>query len=165
MRRKSLINIFSEENPKASGFIGLFESAFMLFIVANYYTVLIGYVLISLILNFTSSINTPLWFDNNILNTDGIGVAGNASFQWLLYLAFIAIVIIVGIIVMFLAKGIEKANVIFIPFLFVILLFLSIYVLTIPGALEGLGTVLMPTQRTLSLFGNPPSKYEVMPFD
>ncbi|AXF95535.1 sodium-dependent transporter [Spiroplasma phoeniceum] len=153
MRRKSLINIFDEENPKASGFIGWFKSAFM-FIVANYYTVLIGYVLILLILNFTSSINTPLWFDNNILNPGGIAVAGNANFQWLAYLAFIVIVIIAGTIVMFRAKGIEKANVIFIPVLFVILLVLAIYVLTIPGALEGLGTVLMPTQRTLSSFGS-----------
>ncbi|ALA97482.1 hypothetical protein SKUN_00589 [Spiroplasma kunkelii CR2-3x] len=68
--------------------------------------------------------------------------------------SFIAIVIISGTIVMFQAKGIEKSNVIFIPVLFVILLVLAIYVLTIPEALEGLGTVLMPTQRTLSSFGN-----------
>lgn len=59
MRRKSLINIFEEENPTASRFIGWFQSAFM-FVVANYYTVLIGYVLISLLLNFTNLINTPL---------------------------------------------------------------------------------------------------------
>ncbi|WP_425380452.1 hypothetical protein [Spiroplasma endosymbiont of Stenodema calcarata] len=43
MRRKSLINIFDEENPTVSRFIGWFQSAFM-FVVANYYTVLIGYV-------------------------------------------------------------------------------------------------------------------------
>ncbi|AOX43706.1 sodium-dependent transporter [Spiroplasma sp. NBRC 100390] len=153
MRRKSLINIFDEENPTASRFIGWFQSAFM-FVVANYYTVLIGYVLISLLLNFTNLINSPLWFNNNILNAGGVGVTGTANFQWMAYLAFIVIVIAAGVIIMFRAKGIEKANVIFIPVLFVILLVLAIYVLTIPGALAGLGTVLMPTEKTLASFGN-----------
>ncbi|WP_308699439.1 hypothetical protein [Spiroplasma sp. hyd1] len=59
-----------------------------------------------------------------------------------------------GTIIMFRAKGIAKANVIFIPVLFVILLVLAIYVLTIPDALAGLGTVLMPTEKTLASFGN-----------
>ncbi|AHF57566.1 sodium-dependent transporter [Spiroplasma eriocheiris] len=153
LRRKSAIRIFDEENPTVGGFMGWFQAGFM-FIVANYYTVLIGYVLISLVLEFTNLIAIPSWFNNNILEPGGVGVAGDANFQWIAYIAFLVIIVIVGAIIYFRNKGIEKANLVFIPLLFLILLVLSIYILTVPGALQGLGTVFLPTHKTAASFGN-----------
>ncbi|PWF94823.1 Sodium:neurotransmitter symporter family protein [Spiroplasma poulsonii] len=53
------------------------------------------------------------------------------------------IVLLVGLILLFGIKGIEKLNKFFMPLLFLIILILAIYILTVPGSSQGLATLFL----------------------
>ncbi|PWF96531.1 Sodium:neurotransmitter symporter family protein [Spiroplasma poulsonii] len=53
------------------------------------------------------------------------------------------IVLLVGLVLLFGIKGIEKLNKFFMPLLFLIILILAIYILTVPGSSQGLATLFL----------------------
>lgn len=144
-RRKSIINIFDKENIYFSRFIGWFQSTLMI-IIPIYYVVLVSYTVISIGIEFSpiliSDVNGNI-FNRQILQHGGFGVTNNEGFQWIVFLAFLFVVLLIGLVLLFGIKGIEKVNKFFMPLLFLIISILAIYVLTIPGSHEGLATLFL----------------------
>ena len=145
LRRKSVINIFEKENIKVSKFIGWFQSTLVI-IIPIYYSVLVGYTIVSIGIEFSPNLINDMdgnIFNKHILQSGGFGVSAHGGFQWIVFLAFLLVVILVGLILSFGVKGIEKLNKVFMPLLFIIIFILAIYILTVPGSKEGLATLFL----------------------
>ncbi|WP_425378652.1 sodium-dependent transporter [Spiroplasma endosymbiont of Polydrusus pterygomalis] len=146
LRRKSVINIFDKESVHFSRFMGWFQATLMI-IIPIYYSVLVGYTIISIGIEFSPTLISNVdgnIFNNHILEQGGFGVINNGGFQWLVFLAFLFVVLLVGVILLFGIKGIEKVNKFFMPLLFLIILILAIYILTVSGSHQGLATLFLP---------------------
>ncbi|WP_338956110.1 sodium-dependent transporter [Spiroplasma endosymbiont of Polydrusus cervinus] len=144
--RKSVINIFDKESVRFSRFMGWFQATLMI-IIPIYYSVLVGYTIISIGIEFSPTLISNVdgnIFNHQILEQGGFGVTNNGGFQWIVFLAFLFVVLLVGIILLFGIKGIEKVNKFFMPLLFLIILILAIYILTVPGSHQGLATLFLP---------------------
>ncbi|UNF62583.1 SLC5/6 family protein [Spiroplasma poulsonii] len=145
LRRKSVINIFEKESVCFSKFVGWFQATLMI-IIPIYYAVLVGYTVISIGIEFSpaliSNVNGNI-FNSQILQHGGFGITNNGGFQWIVFLAFLFVVLLVGLVLLFGIKGIEKLNKFFMPLLFLIILILAIYILTVPGSSQGLATLFL----------------------
>ncbi|KAF0850571.1 hypothetical protein [Spiroplasma poulsonii] len=145
LRRKSVINIFEKESVCFSKFVGWFQATLMI-IIPIYYAVLVGYTVISIGIEFSpaliSNVNCNI-FNSQILQHGGFGITNNGGFQWIVFLAFLFVVLLVGLVLLFGIKGIEKLNKFFMPLLFLIILILAIYILTVPGSSQGLATLFL----------------------
>ncbi len=123
LRRKSVINIFDKESACFSKFVGLFQSTSMI-IIPIYYAVLVGYTVISIRIEFSptliSNVNSNI-FNSQILQHGGFGVTNNGGFQWIVFLAFLFVLLLVGLVLLFGIKGIKKLNNFFMPLLFLIM--------------------------------------------
>ncbi|WP_338991559.1 sodium-dependent transporter [Spiroplasma endosymbiont of Seladonia tumulorum] len=145
LRRKSVINIFDKESVRFSRFMGWFQSTLMI-IIPIYYAVLVGYTIISIGIEFSPTLISNVdgnIFNHQILQRGGFGVTNNGGFQWIVFLAFLFVVLLVGLVLLFGIKGIEKVNKFFMPLLFLIILILAIYILTVPGSHQGLATLFL----------------------
>ena len=145
LRRKSVINIFDKESVQFSKFVGWFQTTLMI-IIPIYYAVLVGYTVISIGIEFSPTLISDVSgniFNSQILEYGGFGVTNNGGFQWIVFLAFLFVVLLVGMVLLFGIKGIEKLNKFFMPLLFLIIFILAIYILTIPGSRQGLATLFL----------------------
>lgn len=143
--RKNHIEFFTENAGKKGALFGWLQSTTVL-ILSSYYSVLIGWTLINIIIAFTSSLNHKDFFYTHILNITNnnptsFGALGNIN--WKVLVATLAVwLIIIVILIGGVDKGINKVNQVFIPSLFVMILFLVIYTVTLKGAGKGLNVML-----------------------
>lgn len=143
--RKNHIEFFTENAGKKGAIFGWLQSTTVL-VLSSYYSVLIGWTLINIVISFTSSLNQPDFFYHNILNITNdnptsFGALGGLN--WKVLVATLVVWIILAIILVGgVDKGINKVNQVFIPSLFVMILFLVIYTSTLAGAGNGLNVML-----------------------
>ncbi|MDQ7983192.1 MAG: sodium-dependent transporter [Spiroplasma sp.] len=143
--RQNHIEFFTENAGKKGAIFGWLQSSIVL-ILSSYYSVLIGWTLINIIIGFTSSLNQPNFFYDNILNITNddptsFGALGNLNWK-VLVATLVVWVILIIILIGGVDKGINKVNQVFIPSLFVMIIFLVIYTSTLTGAGNGLNVML-----------------------
>ncbi|MBE4704044.1 sodium-dependent transporter [Spiroplasma platyhelix] len=143
--RKNHIEFFTEQAGKKGAFFAWLQSSTVL-ILSTYYSVLIGWCLINIIISFTSGLNQNNFFYDQILNVTNENptsflALGNLNWKVLLSTLVVWIILIV-ILLGGVDKGIDKANKVFIPSLFVMILFLVIYTSTLAGAGTGLNRMM-----------------------
>lgn len=143
--RKNHIEFFTETSGKKGAFFAWLNSSTVL-ILSTYYSVLIGWCLINIIISFTSSLNQDNFFVDQILhinNENPTSFLQLGSLNWKVLAATLIVwLILIVILLGGVTKGIEKANRVFIPSLFIIIIFLVIYTSTLVGAGNGLKVML-----------------------
>lgn len=143
--RKNHIEFFTEVAGKKGAFFAWLQSSTVL-ILSTYYSVLIGWCLINIIISFTSSLNTTDFFYHQILNVTNENPTSFAQLGTLNWKVLLGTLAVWGVLIVILlggvAKGIDKANKVFIPSLFVMILFLVIYTSTLSGSGKGLSVML-----------------------
>lgn len=143
--RKNHIEFFSEIGSKKGAFFSWLHSTTVI-LLSTYYSVLVSWTLINIIISFTSNLNNGSYFYQEILhqtNNQDIGSLHSlGNLNWMVLLATIGVWIILGIILLGgVEKGIEKTNKIMIPFLFLMIIILAIYTSTLSGAKFGLNVM------------------------
>lgn len=139
--RKNHIEFFTTYAGKKGAFFAWLQSTVVLML-STYYSVLIGWTLINIIISFTSSLNQNNFFYDEILkitNESPTSFGALGSLNWKVLLATLVVwALLIVILLGGVAKGIDKANKVFIPSLFVMIIFLVIYTSTLSGAGMGL---------------------------
>ena len=139
---QSAIGAFKSFGKKYT-FIGIFTSIIP-FIIAPYYCVIGGWVT-----KYTAAylIDGPAALADGGTYFSGF-IAHNAeSYLWMfVFLAIVFVVVALGV-----KNGIERSNRILMPLLIVMAVGISLYVLTMPGALDGLAYYLMPDMSKFSV--------------
>ncbi|WP_375317935.1 sodium-dependent transporter [Spiroplasma endosymbiont of Virgichneumon dumeticola] len=142
--RKNHIEFFSEIGGKKGAFFAWLHSATVI-LLSTYYSVLVSWTLINIIISFTNNLNNGSYFYHDILQVTSSAPSSFSSLgslNWMVLLATLGVWIILGIILLGgVEKGIEKANKVFIPFLFVMIIVLAIYTSTLSGAKLGLNVM------------------------
>ncbi|MFD1849361.1 sodium-dependent transporter [Oceanobacillus bengalensis] len=134
---------FSKMNKKAE-WIGWW-GALVAFVISTYYSVIIAWA----ISYSTFSFNLGWGEDTEgFLFNDYLQLAAPGEFGGFVPSVLIPLIIVWAVVLAILfagvKKGIEIANRIFIPLLVVLFLFIVIYALTLPGALDGLNAFFQP---------------------
>ncbi len=137
--RKGIVNIFQQTIPKLGRFIG-WKQIFLIAGVGCYYIVIMTWVGLSLGVSiipavFQESATQESWFKANILaskSNSGLAISIPVIVGTLFFIAFIFLVLSFGI-----RNGLEKLNVFVVPGLFLGLIGLTIYVLTLKNAFLG----------------------------
>ena len=147
--KESFSNIMKKINPKFE--IIAWILVLFVFVVTIYYMVILSWDLVYLASSFTFSWGTDAahYFVNNVGGSSNLS---NASF---LLIPTTIGVLILWVVLWFIAhrnvdKGIGKVSKILIPALFVIMGFIIIYALTLPGAEIGINTLLTPDWAKLA---------------
>lgn len=147
--RQSFSSIMKKIDPKFE--IIAWILVLLVFVVTIYYMVILSWDLVYLASSFTFSwgVDTAQYFVSTVGGSSNLS---NAS--------FLLIPTAVGVIIMWIAlwfiahrnvdKGIGRVSKILIPALFVIMGFIIIYALTLPGAGIGVSTLLMPDWSKLA---------------
>lgn len=140
------VEIFDRLYGKKGRFFGYFYPT-IAFLIAAFYVVVLGWVLLQLVISFTNNLFVDNFLFGELLKTPdnlkSLSDIGKPS--WWLILALIFIFCLVAIISLKgIKKGVEKLNKILIPLLFIILLSLMIYCLTLDGAAIGLDKMWKP---------------------
>lgn len=138
---KSVVGAFTSLNKKFKwfGFVCLFVPV----IIVPYYSVIGGWVLRYIVAFFTG--NTQLLGSNADVTTSGVFFSEFIANPWqplLFFLLFSAATVL--IVVFGVQKGIERISKILMPLLAVIAIFLMIYVMCQPRALEGVKKLFVP---------------------
>lgn len=120
---------------KRFGFVGALGCV-VPFIITPYYCVIGGWVVKYMVTFLTGQINTAA---SNTYFTDFIAKPLEPVLWFAIYVVLTAIVVIVGV-----QKGIEKASTILMPVLVVLIIAISGFSITRPGALEGVKYYLLP---------------------
>ena len=132
--KQSAINCYANLD-KRFGFVGVITTIITI-IIASYYCVIGGWVLKYLVLFITQNGGTALqesYFGNFISsNTEPM-------IYYLLFFALTVLVIIIGV-----EKGIENVSKIMMPILLFLIIGIAIYVLTLPGSIEGVKYYITP---------------------
>ncbi|WP_338974560.1 sodium-dependent transporter [Spiroplasma endosymbiont of Tricholauxania praeusta] len=143
--RKNHVEIFKDLAKTPRTFFGFLQTA-VVWIMGVFYSVLVAWSLLAIVMSFLPSLNQQGFFLNKLIGQTSNDVPqsfsqlGNISI-WVL-ISLIMVWIITGVILLGgVVKGIDLANKIFIPSLFIMILMMMIYVLTLPGALDGLKTM------------------------
>ena len=139
--RLSAIGAFSALNKKYR-FIGVL-AALVPILILPYYSVIGGWV-IKYFTVFISGQATQAAEDTYF--SEFIGQTGQPIFWFALFMVFTAIVVLFGV-----EKGIEKVNQFMMPLLVVLTIGISLYVLTIDGAWEGVKYYITPHMSDFSL--------------
>ncbi len=138
---QSAINAFGQLNKKFS-FIG-WLGALVPVIILPYYSVIGGWVskyLVVFIAGGASQTAQDGYFDTFITQpAEPIG-------WFLLFLGLTALVVLLGV-----EKGVEKVSKVMMPVLVVLTIFVAVYSMTLPGALEGVKYYLTPNFEDLSV--------------
>lgn len=144
--RKNHIEFFSKIGGKKGAFFAWLHSTTVI-LLSTYYSVLVSWTLINIVISFTNNLNNNSYFYHDILqqatnNNSPTGFGNLGSLNWMVLLATLGVWIILGIILLGgVEKGIEKANKVFIPFLFLMIIVLVIYTSTLSGANLGLNVM------------------------
>lgn len=122
--------------------------AFALFILLSFYSVIGGWILVYLGIEFAHLFNIGATSDyaqlfNNIISNPGIALGAQAAF----------ILLNVFIVSRGVQKGIEKASKVMMPLLFIIFLVIILRSLTLPNAMEGVVYFLKPDFSKLTSSG------------
>lgn len=143
--RKNHIEFFTENAGKKGALFGWLQSTTVL-VLSSYYSVLIGWTLINIVIAFTSSLNHQDFFYHNILNISNDNPTSFSALGNLNWKVLVAVLVVWAILIVILIggvdKGINKVNQVFIPSLFIMILFLVIYTSTLKGAGKGLSVML-----------------------
>ena len=139
--RLSAIGAFSALNKKYR-FIGVL-AALVPILILPYYSVIGGWV-IKYFTVFISGQATQAAEDTYF--SEFIGQTGQPIFWFALFMVFTAIVVLFGV-----EKGIEKVSQLMMPLLVVLTIGISLYVLTIDGAWEGVKYYITPHMSDFSL--------------
>lgn len=138
---KSVISAFSTLNKKYA-FIG-YIAAFVPMIILPYYSVIGGWVFkyfsVYLIGNSHDAINENYF-------TSFISGKFEPIFWLSLFIIPTAIIVMMGV-----EKGIEKASKFLMPVLVILSIFIAVYTITIPGALDGVKYYIIPDFSKLSI--------------
>ncbi|WP_342276899.1 sodium-dependent transporter [Spiroplasma endosymbiont of Nebria brevicollis] len=135
--RKNHIEFF---NKKGAFFAWLHSATVIL--LSTYYSVLVSWTLINIGISFTNNLNHDSYFYHDILqvtsSSSPTSFAALGSLNWMVLLATLGVwIILLGGV----EKEIEKANKVFIPFLFLMIIVLVIYTSTLSGAKLGLNVM------------------------
>ena len=142
--RKNHVMVFEEIANKPGKFFGFLQSA-MIWLMSIFYSVLVAWSLLALIMAFLPSLTKEDYFLKVLIgetnpNPKSFSQLGNIS-VWVL-LSLVAVWLIAGIIVLGgVTKGLNLANKILTPSLFVLMIIMMIYTLTLDGAGTGLKTM------------------------
>lgn len=142
--RKNHVQIFEELANKPGRFFGLLQSS-VVWLMGVFYSVLVAWSLLALIMGFLPGLIEKDYFINVLIgqtnsNPSSFSQLGNVSI-WIL-ISLVAVWILTGAIVAGgVTKGLDKANKIFVPGLFLIIVIMMIYTMTLNGALDGLKTM------------------------
>ncbi len=131
---KSAIEAFSTLNKKWS-FVG-WLAALVPVIILPYYSVIGGWI-IKYLVAYSAGGAKAAADDNYFLNY--MGQITQPIGWFLLFLALTAIVVLLGV-----EKGVEKVSKILMPALVVLIIFIAIYTICMPGAIEGVKYYLVP---------------------
>ena len=147
--KNSLSNILKEIRPQLEviGWI----TAFLVFLVLTYYVVIMGWDLIYLILSFFKGwgSNPDAYFMSNIVvGSNNLGGMGTFVLPTLIVTVFIWI-LIWFISHKALDKGISRVVTVLIPLLFIMMAFIVLYALTLPGMWIGVTALLNPNWNLL----------------
>ena len=127
---------------KRFGFVG-YLGCLVPFLITPYYCVIGGWVikyLISFVTGQVSAAATDTYF------TDFIAQPAEPVIWFALFVILTAVVVIIGV-----QKGIEKASVVMMPILIILIIGISIFCITRPGALEGVKYYLLPDLNNFSI--------------
>ena len=131
---QSAIKAFSTLNKKWS-FVG-WLAALVPVIILPYYSVIGGWI-IKYLFAFVSGGAKATADDSYFINY--MGQIGQPIGWFLLFLAITSVIVLLGV-----EKGIEKVSKILMPALVILILFIAIYTVCMPGAMEGLKYYLVP---------------------
>lgn len=137
--KQSCIGAFRSLNRKFS-FLG-WMAAIIPVIIAPYYCVIGGWVL-KYFVDFLTGQGTAAAGDTyfkDFISVSSSGLIGNPMFWFGIYIVLNALVVLFGV-----QKGVEKASRILMPMLVVLIVVVTVYSLTLPGALEGVRFYLLP---------------------
>lgn len=126
---------------KRFGFIGILASLVPI-IIFPYYSVIGGWVVKYLIAFVTGSMTAAT---GDTYFTDFIGGSSEPIAWFLVFVAFTSLVVLGGV-----EKGIEKVSTILMPILVLLTIGISIYALTIDGAIDGLIYYIKPNIKDFS---------------
>ena len=137
--RQSCIGAFRSLD-KRFGFLG-WLAALIPVIIAPYYCVIGGWVVKYFVTFLTGGIHTAAGesFFSDFITVSFPGLTGNPLFWFGIYIVLNALVVLFGV-----QKGVEKVSRVMMPLLVVLTVIITIYGLTIPGALEGVKFYLLP---------------------
>lgn len=142
--RKNHVDIFTDLAKTPGTFFGFLQTA-VVWLMSVFYSVLVAWSLLTLVMAFLPGLNEKGFFLNKLIgqtnnNPQNFNQLGNIS-PWVL-ISLIVVWILTGIILLGgVVKGIDLANKIFIHGLFVMIALMMVYVLTLPGAINGLQTM------------------------
>ncbi len=143
---------------KGFGFLGLIGTI-VPFIIVSYYCVIGGWVIkyFRVYAEMVFCGTNPM--GDNAVNAgaffEGFIASPVAPFAYnLIFLLACAVIIILGV-----KKGIEKSNTIMMPLLFLLAIAISIYVICLPGALEGVKYYLIPNTDSLHVKNDDGTSY------
>ena len=141
MTKQSVTGAFSAFGKKFT-FIGVL-ACLVPMIIMPYYSVIGGWVtkfMVSYAIEAPSIIAGDTYFSDFILSV------GPDTFLWMfVFLALVVIIVALGV-----RKGIESSNKILMPLLIIMAIGISIFSLTIPGAMDGLAYYLIPDVSKIS---------------
>lgn len=138
---QSAVNAYKTLDKRFS-FIGIITSVVPV-IILPYYCVIGGWV-IKYVVTYLSGGHSNAVSDNFF--TDFISKPVEPIIWLLLFIAATFLIIIIGV-----KNGIEKANKIMMPALLFLIIFITVYSLTLPGAMEGVKYYLKPNLKDFSV--------------
>ena len=137
--KQSCIGAFRSLNRKF-GFLG-WLAAIIPVIIAPYYCVIGGWVLKYFVAFLTGEGTAAAGetYFKDFISVSSPGLMGNPMFWFGIYIVLNALVVLFGV-----QKGVEKASRIMMPMLVVLIVIVTVYSLTLPGALDGVRFYLLP---------------------
>lgn len=137
--KQSCIGAFRSLNRKF-GFVG-WIAAIIPVIIAPYYCVIGGWVLKYFVAFLTGQGTAAAGetYFKDFISVSSSGLMGNPMFWFGIYIVLNALVVLLGV-----QKGVEKASRILMPMLVILIIVVTGYSLTLPGALEGVRFYLLP---------------------
>lgn len=139
--RRVQVDIFDRLYGKKGRFFGYFYPT-LSFLVAAFYVIIIGWVLIQIVISFSNSLlfSSILNFPSKLSTGSDFGTPN----LWVVLALVFILSFVIFVSLMGLRKGIEKLNKILIPLLFIILMTLMFYCMTLDGASIGLNKMWEP---------------------
>ena len=137
--RQSQITAFTKLGGKKWAWVGIF-STIVPFLILPYYSVIGGWVVKYFVHYFLATFNCASQISDPKVYFESFISSGLTPVTYMIiFILFTFSVIMLGV-----KNGIEKANAVLMPLLFLTAIALSIYILFLPGAMEGVKYYLIP---------------------